>query len=154
MLKCFDTLESLCIGHFQNTGMFPLASVVCQYNILPRPLDPGPFKTPSPFDLTRATKLKDLEIQSNTPNAHWVTATIQSAKPTNLRRIGILSDMSFDPNKGIAHQGWRDLDRLLVQLWTSHSIHLDIKLLNLGEDQEDVTRSLLPEVTKRLCFSY
>ena len=42
---------------------------------------------------------------------------------------------------------WLDLDRLLVQLWESHSIRLRVVYLTRG-DLRDCIGSLLPEMTK------
>jgi hypothetical protein len=87
-------------------------------------------------------KLKDVEFQLYTPGVQWITKTLLTAK--NLRRVSIYSHIVFpEPIVETICQEWRDLDCLLVQLWTSHSIRPEIKFLYGGEDAR---RSLLPEL--------
>jgi hypothetical protein len=112
-------------------------------------MDPGSHKAPSPFDLSKATELKDLGFQLDiyTEDVQWITATLQTATSPNLRRISIVSPMAFDPIEETTLQEWRDLDRLLVELWTSRSIRPEIKFLYGGENMR---RSLLPELASRV----
>jgi hypothetical protein len=108
-------------------------------------MDPDSDWAPPPFDLSKATKLKDLGFKLYTPGAQWITKTILTAK--NLRQISIHLQVSF--GGAIAEtlvQEWRDLDLLLVQLWTSHSIRPEIKFLYGGED---LRRKFLPELTTK-----
>ena len=111
---------------------------------------PGARRASSPLDLSKATKLTDLEFQLHTytPTVQWITATLRTAKCPNLRRIRIFSCVVFDPIEGTTLEEWRELDRLLVRLWTSHSIRPEIDLPNLrGVDGlGDVAPSLFPEL--------
>jgi len=51
----------------------------------------------------------------------------------------------------VIHQEWKDLDRLFVQFWTSHSIHPQV-MNAAGWEDEDFrgnAQVLLPESTRR-----
>jgi len=79
----------------------------------------------------------------------WVTEALQTVESENLRRITLRPDSScFTEPEG---QQWHDLDRLLVQFWTSHSIRPEIlyKAREGREDIRDYVTSLLPELTGR-----
>jgi hypothetical protein len=71
--KCSETLESLSIGYL---------SVVCFLwflwlaNILLLPTGPVTYRDPSPFDLFKAMKLKDVECHLYTPDVQWITKTL------------------------------------------------------------------------------
>ena len=106
-----------------------------------------------PFDLSKATKLKELVflLDKYTPDVRWISTTLRTVKPQNLRQIEIHSRVPFvDPIEETVLQRWRDLDRLLVQLWTSHSIRPSVTFLNLNG--RDVTSKLLPELTTEGIF--
>ena len=101
-----------------------------------------------PFDLSKSTKLKELVflLYEYAPDVQWISTTLRTVKPQNLRQIAINSRVPFvDPIEETVLQRWRDLDRLLVQLWTSHSILPSVTFPNLNG--RDVTSRLLPELT-------
>ena len=113
-------------------------------------MHPDAHGAPFPFDLSKATKLTDLEFQlyTYTPTVQWITATLRTAKCPNLRRIRISSSMAFDPTEERTQEEWRELDCLLVRLWTSHSIRPEIDLPNRrgGGDLGGVAPGFLPEL--------
>jgi hypothetical protein len=116
-------------------------------------MDPGTAMVPPPFDLSKTTKLKNLEFQlAYTQNVRWITTTLQTVKSPNLRQISIRSrKFPVDPIGATILQEWLDLDRLLTQLWTSHPIRPEITCRNgVGHYlRADVVSRLFPELTSR-----
>jgi hypothetical protein len=116
-------------------------------------MDPGTARVPPPFDLSKITKLKNLEFQlAYMPNVQWITTTIQTVKSPNLRQISIHSrKFPVEPIEATFLQEWLNLDRLLAQLWTSHSIRPEITCPYLVAHylQADVVSRLFPELTSR-----
>ena len=106
---------------------------------------------PPAIDLTKATKLKDLEFRCDEPNVLWITSTLRTAKSKNLRRITIHPHITFiNPIGETDRQGWRELDCFLVQSWTSHSIRPIVKFTRMGSyDPGKVLSGLLPGLTSR-----
>jgi hypothetical protein len=95
-------------------------------------MEPASHRAPPPFDFSKATKLNDLEFKCITPDVQWITKTLLTTK--NLRKIRIQSHIVFaDPIAETVRQEWRDLDRLLARLWTSHSIRPEITPHQLEE---------------------
>ena len=85
-------------------------------------------------------------------NIHWIVAALQTVQPKNLQKITIHSCTPPRGNPGETdHRDWEDLDRLLVQFWTSHSVcSWLVYSPNSGErDTRDRVPSLLPELTRR-----
>ena len=79
----------------------------------------------------------------------WIHAALRTVKSTNLQRIEIY--IGF-PSPGsifwdTVDREWRDLDRVLVQLWTSHLIRT--KILYVETHTGDYLRGRLPEVIRR-----
>jgi hypothetical protein len=105
-----------------------------------------------PLDLSKATKLRDLSFRCERPNTRRITMALQSVKSENLRQITIHPSGTFARPIGPAEpREWHDLDRLLVQFWTSHSIRPTIryKAGERGRDFGRLARLLLPELTER-----
>ena len=78
--------------------------------------------------------------------------TLRTAESINLEQITIHFPFAFvEPTVEAAHREWRDLDRLLVQFWTSRSIRPKIiyEQERGGSDLGDVAPRLLPELTSR-----
>jgi hypothetical protein len=118
-------------------------------NTLPL-VDADMFEMP-PLDLSKATKLKDVEFRCPGPNIQWITMALQSIESKSLRQIIIHYYIFPNPDGETVHQAWRDLDRLLVQFWTSRAIRPKIKY-GAGERENDLkglASSLLPELTRR-----
>ena len=147
---CSHTLESLRItredfgasirrlGLYRYLTLFPVGSAV--------------------LDLSRATKLQDVDFLSASLNIRWITAAIRTTTPKHrdLRKISIhvpYSKTSFDTVKRSAnYQEWLDLDRLLVQIWESHSTSLRVictTQLGQPEGMIGLADCLLPELTRR-----
>jgi hypothetical protein len=105
-----------------------------------------------PLDLSTASKLKNVELWYGTPNIQWITAALQSIESKNLRQIILRCYFIFpNPVGEIIHQAWRDLDRVLVQFWTSCAIRPEIRYWagKEGDDLKGLAPSLLPELTRR-----
>ena len=105
-----------------------------------------------PLDLSRASKLKHVELWYGTPNIQWITVALRSIESKNLRQIILWCCFIFqNPVGEIIHQAWRDLDCLLVQFWTSCSIRPEIRYWagKEGDDLKGLAPSLLPELTRR-----
>ena len=106
------------------------------------------------LDLSKATKLKDVVFDNIRSEIQWVTTTIKTIKSKDLQQIGIISyayiPMSSPVRREIL-QKWQDLDHLLVQLWTSHSVRPKIMYQGKhgADDARGVTQRLLPELTRR-----
>ena len=78
--------------------------------------------------------------------------TLRTAESINLQQITIHLPFAFtEPIVESAYLEWQDLDRLLVQFWTSHSIRPKIRYRRGkdGCDLRDVAPRLLPELTSR-----
>lgn len=107
-----------------------------------------------PFDLSKLTKLKDVELRWNTSGIQWITTSLETAKSPNLRQVTITisSFVAFvDPVEEEMCREWQDLDRLLIQLWTLRSISPKIRYekRDRGNDLGELGPSLLPELTSR-----
>ena len=101
-----------------------------------------------PLDLSKATKLKKLLFRCGDPNVQRITMTLETVQSKNLRQITIHSHCTFTRLiEETARQEWRNLDRLLVQFWTSHSIRPNI-VHEMGKGGRDLASSLLPELTR------
>jgi hypothetical protein len=105
-----------------------------------------------PLDLSKATKLKDLSFRCEGPNTQRITMALQSVKSEAFRQITIHPYGTFPNPIGPVERGqWQDLDSLLVQFWTSHSIRPVIKYKPRegGRDLGRLAPSLLPELMRR-----
>jgi len=104
-------------------------------------------------DLSKAQKLKNLVFVAKRTNIHWIITALQTIKSEGLRQIAVhLHTTIFqDPTEEMDHREWQDLDRLLVQFWTSHLIRPQLVYApnSTGRDTRDRTPSLLPELTRR-----
>jgi len=62
------------------------------------------------------------------PSVPWIIKTLQTAESTNLQQVIIRFSADLRaPNEELFHREWQELDRLLLQFWTSHSIRLRIE---------------------------
>ena len=102
-----------------------------------------------------------MTFQLNSWNVEWVITALQTTTPKHryLRQITIefsyyltLVDVGHGNNREAVGEAslrwWLDLDRLLVQLWESRSIHLTVVFTEAG-DMRDCIGHLLPEITKK-----
>jgi hypothetical protein len=77
---------------------------------------------------------------------------LQTVKSKNLQQITIHSHAVFaNPIEETVHREWQDLDRLLVQFWTAHSLHPKVMYGSErgGNDLRDLAPSLFPELMRR-----
>jgi len=96
-------------------------------------------------------------------SVEWVTVILRTITPKHqdLRQISIyvpfnstLTSAGADVKRAVGERivgEWSDLDRLLVQLWESHSIPPKFMSKEPNEEQgaRDCILCLLPEITKR-----
>jgi len=102
------------------------------------------------IDLSKAAELTHVVFRCGR-STQWVTATVKTAKSENLQQITVSSfAVGLAQIEGAVYREWEDLDRLLVQLWTSRSIRPRVRYKRgKGEDDRDLASKLLPELTKR-----
>lgn len=137
----------------------PLSTRVRTSNLLPFLAPPES----SPADLSNAVKIGDAVFRLRSLGVEWVAMILRTITPKhqNLRQISIyvrfdsgLTSTGADVRQVVGEQivgEWSDLDRLLVQLWESHSIRPKIISTTPNEEQgtKDCILCLLPEITKR-----
>jgi hypothetical protein len=105
-----------------------------------------------PLDLSKAAKLKELSFRFGWSDVQRITMTLQTAQSKHLQQITIYPRGNFEnPVEETVRLGWQDLDRLLVQFWTSHSIRPKI-MHETGKGQAAwglFAERLLPELSRR-----
>ena len=107
------------------------------------------------FNLSTATKLKQLVFQCRQSNVQWIAEALQTVESKNLERITVRPDSYFFPYNITEpdRRQWHTLDRLLVQFWTSHSIRPKVTYeagaVATRKDIRDHAPSLLPELSRR-----
>ena len=117
------------------------------------------------IDLSKATRLQDIEFWCGQLRAKWVTMTLRTvtSKHKDLQKIFIHIYHRFTPDSSGAsirkvvgettYREWLDLDRLLVEFWESRSIRPKVKYAcaspNESKGAIDGVACLLPEITKR-----
>lgn len=111
-------------------------------------------RVPPPLDLSGITKLKNLELRWGDPNIQWIVMSLSTVKSESLQQITITIGLyaSFiHPVEASTNREWRDLDHLLIQLWTSRSILPRIKYQKRnGEDKVgELLSELLPKLASR-----
>ena len=119
-------------------------------NTLPLPFCAVEYDIPS-LDFSKLTRLKEVTLASG-PSVQWITTTLQTVKSTKLEQITIHSPIAFMSTIAESdYREWGDLDRLLLQFWTSRSIRLKFGCKNGkdGRDFSDTAPRLLPELTSR-----
>ena len=142
-MSCSNTLESLYISYFPACA-FPSDPVANEF-LIATVASGGPKKHP-PLDLSKTAKLINVELWSDTPDIQWITESLRSVEFKNLRQVEITIDPLASLVNPVLEMFLRDLvdlDRLLVELWTSHSVVLKVIC------REVDGRSLLPEITDR-----
>ena len=149
VLMCSDTLKSLRISYY-SSGVFPWLHGPTY--ALPLHTDLDVSTAPLPLDLSKATRLEDIQLNLNPRTVQWVTGTLRTAKSEYLRQITIFIPSSFtNPAQATVHREWEDLDHALVQLWTSRSVRPRLKYVKTPECDkvERQVRALLPELASR-----
>jgi len=118
-----------------------------------RRIDPSPphldLYTVALFNLSTAKKLKHLVFRCARAQVQWITTTLQTVKSEDLQQITLWpgADVFVRKIGEPVRQQWQDLDHLLVQLWASHSIRLEILWMR-REDVREYAPSLLPELIR------
>ena len=113
--------------------------------------------------LSKATKLGDVVFQSETLGVEWITLAVRviTREHRDLRQISVNVPFHLTClylNGGIRKiigdelfEQWLDLDRVLVYIWESLSIHTNVRWT--GGVQKgfsgDYIECLLPEMTRR-----
>jgi hypothetical protein len=102
-----------------------------------------------PLDLSSLMRLKEVEFRCRGSNVRWITVALQTAESINLERIVI--DTLERSIAESAYREWQELDRLLLQFWTSRSIRPMIKHRWEGEERDlrEFVSRLLPELASR-----
>lgn len=146
---CQGTLAPL------NPSRLPTASLVLfpsvpvpDERLIPLMFHVDTSEAPS-LDLSKATKLQDISFRCRCLNAQWIITALRTIDCENIREISL--DLAPDVLRRAVHQEWVDLDFLLVQFWTSHSLRLKVMYdsrRGCGNQMECVTR-LLPELVRR-----
>ena len=103
------------------------------------------------IDLSNTPKLKDIKFTFRNPDVNWVTQALQTVDINDLQSVSLkvnLRVISRARGLGTVELGWENLDRLLVQFWTSTSLRPKLtcrsSLLEQA-DQRDIVAGLLPE---------
>ena len=109
------------------------------------------MRPPPPFDFSKATKLKNLEFFPLTLDVPWITRSLVTAKSLRKIVIQFYSRSNFSPAVEATRPEVQDLDRALVQLWTSRSIRPEITFISFGVG---LGRALLPELTNKGVFDH
>ena len=109
--------------------------------------------TATPLDLSAATKLKRLVFRSAQPSVQWINTALRTVNSKDLQWIVLWPGITTFVNTigETVHREWQELDHLLVQFWTSHSIR-PLAIYDPVEgrkDMRDHAPSLLPELTRR-----
>ena len=102
------------------------------------------------LDLSKLTKFKDVEF--GCPDIQRITMTLQTAESISLEQITIHSPVDFEePIVESGYREWQDLDRLLLQFWTSRSIRpkISYKPGKGTSGLRNVVPRLLPELMSR-----
>jgi len=108
------------------------------------------------------TRLEDVAFRLGSWAVNWITSALRTVTPEHegLQRISIRVPFHLTPStvcadarqtvgEGIFRQ-WSELDRLLVQLWESHSIRPKVIYMTLRDETEgtrDFVQRLLPATT-------
>lgn len=80
---------------------------------------------PPPFDISKATKLKEVEFRLVESNTQWIVTTLQTARIENPQPVTIAVSayaLSADLVGETTRREWQDLNHALDRLWTSHPI--------------------------------
>ena len=99
---------------------------------------------PTPLDLSEATKLKDFQLRWSRSSAQWITTVLKTMRSETLTQITIFSYLPTPTEE--ATREWHELDGLLVQLWSLHSV---VPKVLYPAGLETTASHLLPELTRR-----
>lgn len=104
----------------------------------------------TPFNLSTTLKLKRLMfVWIHQPGVPLIVDTLQTVESKNLQDIALQPAMLYGL-EGSVRQEWQNLDRLLVQFWTSHSIRPKLMYkVWMGRDVRDYASRALPGLARR-----
>ena len=153
VVMCSHTLESLAIT---DTTICTFVRIcACTDSLFLSPVGP----VLGSLNFSKATKLRDLVFRPKQQAIKWVAMALQTITPDHkdLRGISIyVNAVETEQTLGEAtRRQWLDLDRLLIQLWESHSIRPTVRCARpggQGKAMERHIRFLLPEITKTRIF--
>ena len=114
-------------------------------------MDVGVFRG-VPLNLSKAANLKCLNFMWERSSVQWITMTPQTVKSKSLQDITVYPNGALPETIGEeVHWEWQNLDQLLVQFWSTHSICPQIVYMagKGGDSLRDCVLSLLLELTKR-----
>ena len=97
------------------------------------------------FDLSKVTKLRDVEFRFGTQSVQWISKTLQTTRLNTLRQISLTSYDTFNATEDIVWE-WQELDHLLIRLWISHSI---IPKVTHEHPMGASTPNLVPKLTDK-----
>lgn len=124
------------------------------------PLAPGRPPTTS-IDLSKAIKLKEVAFRFNRLHVIWVTESLKTitTEHNDLQQISIYIPFCLDKFFGRlaarasgTHQQWKELDKVLVQLWESRAIHAKVICNAKERRREDMCEFIegrLPEMRRK-----
>ena len=115
------------------------------------------------IDLSKATKLKDMEFGFQYLSIAWVASTLKTitSRHRDLQGVSIRGcDLSDSTGTGWqanaaaeeddTREQWMDLERTLVQLWESHAVRAKVEYYSKTREEScELMEKLLPEATKR-----
>ena len=144
--RCSGTLETLIVTE-DLPGAFSFTS--CTRLI---PYCRSQDRATTVFDISAARKLKHLEFWCHRTPAQWITMALQTINSKELRQITVRAK-SYNFVSVIdemIYREWGELDRLLVQFWSSHSIRPRVMWQpGVGRGDMEVCVSwLFPELTR------
>ena len=113
------------------------------------------------IDLSKATKLKEVTFRFQDLAVAWAASTLKTitSKHMDLREVSIkgraLSDPTDWPTNAAAvgddtRTQWVYLERIIIQLWESHSVRTKVKYYSTRrEESNELMSDLLPEATRK-----
>jgi hypothetical protein len=145
VLRCSETMEFLRIDYYPSA--FPPISL-CLTKTLSLLIGPFVAELPLPLDLSNATKLRDMEIWWSGNDAQWIAMTLQTVPSKSLHQITLRVFTNFAAGSLTEERlrEWGEVDRSLVQLWTSRSIFPKVLYYDY---QGGTVPKLFPELMKK-----
>ena len=119
---------------------------------------------PDSIDLSKAARLKGSAFRVESQRVDWITMALQTIVPEHRDFQQITIYLPYDPRLSgagadvrriageLIFEQWLELDRILVQLWESHSIRPKIMCFAPRGMEKEITECvgrLLPEITGR-----
>ena len=105
------------------------------------------------IDFSNVIRLQEVAFHLEELHDVWTTLALKTltSKHRNLQRVSIYIPITFTRMLEETRRQWMDLDRVLVQLWESNAIR--IQVVYFGRMREEGARErverLLPKMTER-----